>query len=79
MKDCEICQTNKGKSVAYPGILQPLPIPSRAWEHVAIDFISGLLKSHGKDSIIVVIDRYTNFAHFFALTHPYTDERKIHT
>lgn len=72
VKSCEVCQRSKDESVAYPGILQPLPIPSRAWENVAMDFISGLPKSQGKDSIFVVIDMYSKYAHFFALTHPYS-------
>lgn len=66
--DCETCQRNKGEIVAYPRLLQPLPISSRAWEHIAMDFIR-LPKTYGKDSVLVVIDMYTKFAHFFALTH----------
>lgn len=27
VQECEICQRNKDESVAYPGLLQPLPIP----------------------------------------------------
>lgn len=51
VQNCEICQWKKDESVAYPSLLQPLSIPSRAWEHIAMDFISGLPKSHGKDSV----------------------------
>lgn len=72
VRNYEIFQQNKDESVAYPDLLQPLPIPSWAWEHVAMDFISGLPKSQGKDSILVVIDRYSKYAHFSTLTHPYT-------
>lgn len=72
VQGCEVCQRNKEENVAYPGLLQPMPIPSRALEHVAMDFIDGLPKSSGKDSILVVIDRYTKYAHFFTLTYPYS-------
>lgn len=65
-------QRNKGENIAYLGLLQPLSIPSCAWEHLAMDFISGLPKSYGRDSILVVIDRYTKFGYFFTLTHPYS-------
>lgn len=72
IKECEVCQQNKGENVAYPGLLQPLLISSHAWEHITMDFISGLPRLHGKDVVLVVIDKYTKFAHCFALTHPYT-------
>ena len=55
-----------------PSLLQPLPIPSQAWTSVSIDFIEGLPKSERNDSILVVVDRLTKFAHFIGLTHPYT-------
>ena len=37
-----------------------------------MDFISGLPKSKGKDSIMVVVDRLTKYAHFLAIDHPFT-------
>jgi len=37
-----------------------------------MDFIEGLLKSGGRTTIFVVVDRLTKFAHFIPLTHPYT-------
>jgi len=37
-----------------------------------MDFIGGLPKAQGKDTIFVVVDRLTKYAHFFPLAHPYT-------
>jgi hypothetical protein len=37
-----------------------------------MDFIEGLPKAGKHDTILVVIDKFTKYAHFLALSHPYT-------
>ncbi len=47
-------------------------IPTQAWKLVSMDFIEALPLSEGKDTILVVVDKFTKYAHFISLAHPYT-------
>lgn len=71
---CDTCNRCKHENVAYTGLLQPLPIPDQAWSSVSMDFIEGLPKSERNDNILVVVDRFSKFAHFIGLAHPYIDQ-----
>jgi hypothetical protein len=42
------------------------------WADIAIDFIEGLPKVAGKSVILTVVDRFSKYAHFIPLGHPYT-------
>ncbi|KAD2804089.1 hypothetical protein E3N88_37466 [Mikania micrantha] len=72
VRNCDICQQGKNETIASPGLLQPLPIPTHVFADISMDFIGGLPKSYGKDSIFVVVDRLTKYSHFMALSHPYS-------
>ncbi|GJZ52664.1 putative mitochondrial protein [Tanacetum coccineum] len=72
MRDYEIFQRYKPNLEAYPGLLQPLSIPTSIWTSISMDFIKGLPKSRGKDVILVVVDRLSKYSHFMALSHPFT-------
>jgi hypothetical protein len=72
VQSCSICQQAKFEHVNLPGLLQPLPVPDKAWSVVSLYFIEGLPKSQGFDSILVVVDKFTKYAHFLPLKHPFT-------
>lgn len=54
VRNCEVCTRNKSKNILYAVLRQPLPILRQIWMEVSMDFIKGLPKSEGKDSILVV-------------------------
>ena len=70
VKTCEKCSLNKSSRHKPYGELQPLPIPSRPWSSISMDFIVKLPSSVSElyqdvfDSILVVVDRLTKMAHF---------------
>ncbi|RLN40591.1 hypothetical protein C2845_PM01G22500 [Panicum miliaceum] len=72
VQSCSVCQQAKVEHVKSPGLLQPLPVPSESWSVVSLDFIEGLPNSHNKSVIMVVIDKFSKYAHFLPLAHPFT-------
>lgn len=70
--DFLICQRNKCETASLAGLLQPLLIPTRVWDDLSLDFITGLPRSNGVDAILVAVDRFTKYAYFCGLQHPYS-------
>ena len=42
----------------------PLALPTRKWEHVAIDFVTGMPEDAGMNAIMTVVDKATKMCHF---------------
>uniref|UniRef100_A0A8K9UM86 Gypsy retrotransposon integrase-like protein 1 n=1 Tax=Oncorhynchus mykiss TaxID=8022 RepID=A0A8K9UM86_ONCMY len=64
---CSVCAQTKSGNSPPAGRLRPLPIPSRPWSHIALDFVTGLPSSAGKTVILTVVDRFSKAAHFIPL------------
>lgn len=74
VKTCIICQKAKTDHTHPKGLLQPLPIPQRIWEDIAMDFIVALPNYKGFTVILVVVDRLSKFGHFLPLKSEFSSE-----
>jgi hypothetical protein len=70
VKTCDICQRTKASRQQMPGEMQALPIPTKPFESITMDFITDLPPSTDSttgavhDCIMVVVDRYTKVARY---------------
>jgi hypothetical protein len=72
VRSCAVCQQNKTETLHPAGLLQPLEVPAQIWSDISMDFIEALPKVYGKSVILTVVDRFSKYAHFIPLSHPYT-------
>ncbi|WVZ89724.1 hypothetical protein U9M48_036089, partial [Paspalum notatum var. saurae] len=72
MQACTVCQRNKTEALHPVALLQPLEVLSQVWADISVDFVEGLPKVHIKSVILTVVDRFSKYAHFIVLEHPYT-------
>jgi len=72
VQGCTVCQRNKTEHLHPAGLLQPLPVPTSVWSDIAMDFIEDFPKVGGKSVVLTVVDRFSKYAHFIPLGHPYS-------
>lgn len=64
---CPSCQRNKTSTSKPGGLLQPMPIPTRPWGSVSLDFIGPLpVTTNGHNAILVFVDRLTKMTRLCA-------------
>ena len=68
IQNCHSCKRAKTPRDRYNSLLKPLPIPSRLWTDVTLDFVISLVVSNGYNAILIVVDRLIKERHYI----PYT-------
>jgi hypothetical protein len=65
---CDLCQRNKASNKAPAGMLRPLDIPIKRWDHVTIDFILQLPKTKQNNDTIVFVEKLSKRSYFCPTT-----------
>ena len=61
---CLTCQQVKDEHQVPSNLLNPIPIPQWKWDNITMDFASNFpLTQRKHDSVWVIVDRLTKFAH----------------
>lgn len=71
IQHCEICQKINSETLSPAWLLQRLPIPCQVYDDITLDFIEGLITSHNKGTILVVVDKFSKPTNFLTLTQPF--------
>jgi hypothetical protein len=71
VKQCQVCKQEKHELCKYPGLLQPLLVPAQSWIDISMYFVEGLPNSNGYTIILVIVDRFTKYGHFYPIKHPF--------
>ena len=75
VRDCLVCQRDKGLTQKPGGLLQPLQIPDKRWAGVSMDFIVQLpVTKRGHDAVLVCVDPLSKMTHMAATTTTVTAE-----
>ena len=58
VRNCDSCQRSKIPRDKTPGLLKPLPIPDRPWQHISMDFHELPTDRNGYNMVLVLVDRF---------------------
>jgi len=62
IRACTTCTIAK-LTIKKQGLYTPLPTPSRPWESISMDYVSGLPSTkHGNRCVFVVVDKFSKMA-----------------
>jgi hypothetical protein len=75
VRGCKVCAAVKPSQRVPAGLLQPLPIPHRPWEVIALDFKGPLPPSHFFNAVLVVTCKFTKRCHYIPTTMSVTSEK----
>ena len=68
IETCDVCQRTKAKRHRPYGELSSLPVPTKPWEEITMDFITGLPASRRADgvydTVLVIVDRFTKVTRY---------------
>ncbi|KAK3507987.1 hypothetical protein QTP70_009351 [Hemibagrus guttatus] len=59
VQGCRECAMSKSPRHLPAGKLLPLPVPTRPWSHLGVDFIVDLPDSEGCTCVLVIVDRFS--------------------
>ena len=77
IKFCSLCEVSKPSNRKL-GLYTPLPVPSRPWEIISMDFVGGLpFSKRGHDYLYVVVDRFSNMCILIPCKNKITVEQKL--
>ncbi len=68
VKQCVVCQAGRSSTQKPVGLLHPHDIPSRPFDIVSMDFITGLpLTARGNDAILTIVDHFSKYITLLAI------------
>jgi hypothetical protein len=78
VSECDTYRKVKADYMKPRGLLQLLSIPEWKWDDISIDFIVGLpLTAYKFDSIWVILDQLSKFAHFLPVNTNYKVQKYV--